>query len=450
MTPIRLLILLLALAICLPLFAHDGDLDPSFNGSGKLTFAARPGVLSYDGASAVAIQSDGKIVIVGSTYTVEPPSSLWTAARLNPDGTFDSSFGTAGRVAFNLGFQSTSSAALALALQDDGKIVLGGYSQYNLAIVRLNADGSKDPSFANGGVWLGNPVGGQTQPYVTAMSLIAQPAGGQLIVFAGAAPTTGGSSFLRGFIDSTGQFPHMDLIAGPNPYSGFYVMVAQGAKFVMLGQSYSVTTGAGVCSSRRYRLGYSTIGVLQFFPDSSFTATDVPGASATPQCYIDDAALLPNGDLAISGDQSNNGSGDIAFAYGLNGGDGSVNDRKLVSPFAVVPGANTGIVAQTDGKVVFASTTGDSTRSQFLLQRRQWLSGNQGVDPAYANAGTAVINFDHDTTQTRSSLGAITLDQDGRVVAVGSTRDVVGATSEQVAVVRLQGDVIFKNGFETN
>ncbi len=449
MFPVRYLLPILALFACASATAHEGDLDTSFNGTGKLTFAADPAAQSYDAVSAVAIQPDGKIVIVGSTYTTTPPITRWAVARLNPNGTFDSSFGSAGRVVFDLGFSTTSSSALALVLQDDGKIVVSGYSQYNLAIVRLNVDGTKDPGFANAGIWLGNPVGGQTQPYVTAMSLLAQPAGGQLIVFAGTAPSTNGSSFLRGFIDSNGQFPHMDLIAGPNAYSGFYVMVAQGTKFVMLGQS-SIANGDGVCSSRRYRLGYTTIGLLQFFPDSSFTPTDVPGASSTPQCSIDGAALLPNGDLVVSGNQSNNGIGNISFAYGLNGIDGSPNDRNVMSPFAVVPGAGSPVVAQEDGKVVFGSTTGDSTRSQFLLQRRHWLSGNQSVDPTFANAGTAIVNFDHDSTQTHSYLSAIARDHAGRIIAVGSTRDAANASSGQIAVVRLQGDTIFKNGFETN
>ena len=121
-----------------------------------------------------------------------------------------------------------------------------------------------------------------------------------------------------------------------------------------------------------------------------------------------------------------------------------------MNPFAVAPGSESPVVAQEDGKVVFGSSTGDSTRTQFLLQRRQWLSGNQGIDTSFANAGTAIINFDHDSIQTHSTLSAIVRDLDGRVIAVGSTRDVAGASSEQIAVVRLQGDTIFKDGFETN
>lgn len=436
-----------ALGACGLVFAHEGDLDTSFNGTGKLAFSIRDAQPAIDSGNAVAIQADGKIVIVGATYEIEPPTSRWTVSRLNPDGSFDTTFGTNGRTAVFLGPSTNSAAAVALVIQDDGKIVVGGYYDLNLAIARFNVDGTFDPSFGNAGVYLGNPVGGMTQPYVSAMSLFVQPAGGQGIVFAGGAPTGSGTSFLRGFMDSTGQFAHMDVIAGPQEFSNFNAMVAQGNKFLMVGSSVSATN-LGECSSRRYRLGYSGLGNLQFFADNTFVPSDFTfGSSPTPQCHLDSAALLPNGDIVLGGYQID-GSSEVTLAYGLNGADGGANDRLVPDAFASPFATTSYAVAQGDGKVILGGTSTVGSRAVFLAQRRLWQSGNQSLDATFGNAGAATINFDHGAVTTSSYMGPVVLDHYGRVVAVGTTVDIGQTAVRRVAVMRLQSDVIFRDGFE--
>lgn len=111
----------------------DGSLDPTFDpGSGPNEFVA-----------AISVQADGKLIVGGfftSVNGVERPG----LARLNADGSLDSSFATDITAA---GYGNS------LALQADGKVIVGGsFSASNdvgsAGIVRLNADGSLDPSFA--------------------------------------------------------------------------------------------------------------------------------------------------------------------------------------------------------------------------------------------------------------------------------------------------------------
>ncbi len=122
-------------------WAGAGDLDPSFSGDGKLTTDFGVG-----GAFGVALQGDGKIVAVGDS------GGDFALARYNPDGSLDPSFAGDGMQTTDFGrdFESASD----IALQPDGKIVVvgGGGPGGNFALARYNPDGSLDSSFAGDGM----------------------------------------------------------------------------------------------------------------------------------------------------------------------------------------------------------------------------------------------------------------------------------------------------------
>ena len=114
----------------------DGSLDATFN----------IGLGCNGQVYGVAVQSDGKIFIVGnfSTYNGIPAVKI---ARLLPDGTLDTSFVT--------GSGAEDGIVETLALQSDGKVILGGhFTLFNgvssSKLIRLNADGSVDSSFSVG------------------------------------------------------------------------------------------------------------------------------------------------------------------------------------------------------------------------------------------------------------------------------------------------------------
>lgn len=122
--------------LALARYNGDGTLDTSFDGDGKLT-SDFSGFDDY--AYAVAIQDDGKILVAGYS------SNDMILARFNPDGSLDTGFDGDGKVSTD--FASSYDVAQAVVVQSDGKIVLGGSSNNSFALARYNSDGSLDSSF---------------------------------------------------------------------------------------------------------------------------------------------------------------------------------------------------------------------------------------------------------------------------------------------------------------
>ncbi|HBG70582.1 MAG: hypothetical protein A2W93_02330 [Bacteroidetes bacterium GWF2_43_63] len=135
-------------------YNDDGSPDASFGTTGKATYNVGDG---HDFALAVCIQPDGKILLGGHSWITNSPVLQYDMAivRINADGTLDNTFGTAGIATARI--IDAENYAYGMVLQPDGKICLAGYtlenySEANIALVRFNADGSKDNSFATAGV----------------------------------------------------------------------------------------------------------------------------------------------------------------------------------------------------------------------------------------------------------------------------------------------------------
>ncbi|HEY8688053.1 MAG TPA: T9SS type A sorting domain-containing protein [Chitinophagaceae bacterium] len=131
----------------------DGSLDSTFDGDGKLTTAIST---VDDEINAIAIQSDGKIVVAGYSNAsgdinaYEPDLAV---VRYNTDGSLDSTFNGNGILITSLGFYDV---AYSVAIQTNGKIVLAGThangSNYEFLVVRYNIDGSLDNTFNGDGI----------------------------------------------------------------------------------------------------------------------------------------------------------------------------------------------------------------------------------------------------------------------------------------------------------
>jgi uncharacterized delta-60 repeat protein len=130
----------------------DGSLDRTFGIDGQV-ITDWSGVL--DTARALAIQSDGKIVVAGTGHVIDHRRPPWygVVVRYNQDGSVDTTFGVRGKVTTDaLG----SSDIGALAIQSNGKIIAGGGSQssgssLDFGLVRYNGDGSMDTTFGAAG-----------------------------------------------------------------------------------------------------------------------------------------------------------------------------------------------------------------------------------------------------------------------------------------------------------
>ena len=129
-------------------YSTSGSLDTTFGSGGKVTTVIGTG---NDQAYAVAVQADGKIVVAGNS---DNGSNIDLAVvRYNASGSLDATFGTGGKVSTGVG--SGNDFGNAMALQSDGKIVVAGQSRIgatdDLALVRYNANGSLDASFGTAG-----------------------------------------------------------------------------------------------------------------------------------------------------------------------------------------------------------------------------------------------------------------------------------------------------------
>ena len=134
-------------------YGRDGSLDAGFGNAGKVTTAI--GGKGNDVAAAVAVQTDGKILVAGSSDQGATGMDF-VVVRYNADGSLDAGFGNGGKVTID--FAGETDRAWALLVQPDGKIVVGGEanlgastSGVDFALARLNADGSLDAGFGSGG-----------------------------------------------------------------------------------------------------------------------------------------------------------------------------------------------------------------------------------------------------------------------------------------------------------
>jgi uncharacterized delta-60 repeat protein len=159
----------------------DGSLDTNFGSGGIANLGSGKISSNYpeNTSTQIAIQKDGKIVFAGDAYTTSATRANFFVKRVNPNGSVDATFPSF----VNVGIGSNS--AVALTLQSDGKFLeLGnlqvvGNFQGELALVRLNTDGTLDASFGvNGKV----ATGGGNKDSVQSNSRIAVQGNGQIIV----------------------------------------------------------------------------------------------------------------------------------------------------------------------------------------------------------------------------------------------------------------------------
>jgi uncharacterized delta-60 repeat protein len=166
----------------------DGSLDSSFGSGGVVLDQLGIGTSPRSRVTSLALQSDGKILAGGDGEPGAGSGAQdFLVVRLNgTDGSFDSSFGSGGVVETELGSGSPPlTAVFAVKHLADGKIIIGGgltdANRHEQAMVaRLNSDGSFDSSFGSGGVASqqfgeANSGSGFVDSYV--FNLVVQPNG---------------------------------------------------------------------------------------------------------------------------------------------------------------------------------------------------------------------------------------------------------------------------------
>jgi uncharacterized delta-60 repeat protein len=291
-------------AFLLARFNADGTLDQTFGNNGSVTTAFGDQTAA---ARAIAVQADGKIIVVGvsgaGSYSELNDFAL---ARYNPDGSLDQSFGSAGKVKTHFpGVFNTGSSATSVALQPDGKLVVGGHYKnerkpHQFALARYNSDGTLDSALGQAGKVM-TPMGlGDAFSFGIAIQ------GNGRIVLAGYSATTQDHDFslvgytANGSVDSTfgnSGFVTTDFSGGTDDIA--YAMTIQSdGKLVVAGRTGDYPQFNFAVA--RYS---SDVQLDQTFGVGGKVASDF---SSSDQAY---AVALQSGRIVLAG---------IAFANGAN------------------------------------------------------------------------------------------------------------------------------------
>jgi uncharacterized delta-60 repeat protein len=413
----------LLVASALPSAAAPGQLDPSF-GVGGTVVTEFPS--SYSGARAVAVQADGRIVAAGFAHTNDSIISDFALTRYDTSGALDPTFGTGGRVRTDFGGRFDE--ALAVAIQSDGRIVVAGSSSdatgSDMAVARYNSDGTLDPSFEGDGTALvdfgseasARAVALQPDGKVVLAGWVSQPVGGGCCVadFALARLTSAGA--LDSSFDGDGQVATDFLPGADNGHDAAQAVLVQADGRI-------VAAGAGVAGGTSVDFAvarYLADGSLDpTFSNDGLVTTDFVG-------YFDeirDLAVDTSGRI-VAGGQSCEfpGNADEVCDFGLarytsNG----TLDRRFGRQGRVrtdlggdVGEGIRGVVVQADGRIVAAGDTAGPGASDVGLTRYR---SDGHLDRSFGVNGVVITPVSPSTDE----VGGLALQADGRLLVAGTT-----------------------------
>lgn len=343
----------------------DGSKDAAFGAGGLVTtdFGA-----NEDAANAVALQADGKIVVVGQNLNRAGSvlTDEFAAARYLMDGSLDPSFGGDGKATYTFG--SERAGAQAVLVQPDGGIVMAGFADlahFTSVVVRLTPDGALDPSFDGDGKFLL-----PSTTYTTSGTLALAP--DQKLVVGGQ-----GNGFLVYRLQSEGSLD-------PSFGEGGIVERDVGSHADVI-RTLAVTDGGKV----------------------------VGGGYACSSAPVFECAML----ITRLGD---NGDPDADF-----GGDGVVT----LQPAAGLTSYGSDLQVQGDGKYLLAGYVNTSDAASEVLLLRYTPAGE--LDSSFSQDGRVQFGVGHDYGEA----AALVLLPDGRLLVAGNAYD--GATSAGPVLARL-------------
>jgi uncharacterized delta-60 repeat protein len=335
--------------------AAAGDLDPTFGGDGTVTARFLGGEANVVGG--VAMQADGKIVVAGGL------SGRFALMRFNADGTRDETFSGSGKVTTDLTGASSANGwdeAHAVAIQADGKVVAVGEAGGRggrFAIVRYKRSGKLDDTFSSDGKRFTN------------------------------------------------------FSSGPDVASG--IAIQTNGKIVAVGGAHL----GGLAADGRFALArYNTHGTL----DKTFGGDGKVMTNFTPVMDVArGVAIQSDGKILAAGGMASSESGFALARYKANGTlDSSFDgDGRVTTDFPGIGDSASGIAIQTDGKIVAAGDSGEASHleTEFALAR---YNEDGSPDASFGGDGTVTTNF----TDSLDRATGVAIQSDGKIVAAGSAK----------------------------
>lgn len=390
-TRISLGLLVLLIGLTESLAQSPGTLDTNFGVSGvRLSNVST----SDDEVLALATQSDNKIVVVG--YSEKPQQ--FTVARYTSNGTLDSTFGTGGvvKTAF-----SERAYAWSVAIQSDGKIVVGGDGGFVFALTRYTSTGALDTTFGNQGkvtTQIGN---------MSAIRSIAIQSDGKIVAagysdfdFAVARYTTTGS------LDSA--FGGGDGIVTTDFYGdedkATSIRLQSDGKILVAGSAVDLDLSINFAIAR-----YNSDGTA----DTSFNSTG--SVTTVTQCGVEALGLQPDGKIVVTGSTD-----DVLLArYTTSGALDTLfgTDGIVTTNVGGNPDRSAALYTDTMGNILIAGSTLSGGNEEFFAAKYQ----SSGVlDGSFDNGDGIVIT----SLGSNSDLAyAIGVQPNGGIILGGSQGD---------------------------
>ena len=417
--------------VLLTISSHGGagELDSSFGTDGKVMTAIGN---RNDEANDVALQNDGKIVVVGYSNN-DSRNDDFAIVRYNSDGSLDTSFDGDGKATTAIG--NSNERALGIAIQVDGKIIATGYS-YNsnndddFTIVRYNSDGSLDTTFDTDGI-----VTTDFGNYEAAYDITIQD--DDKIVAVGFSGSGRSSDFAiarynsNGSLDTTfGSDGKVTTTVGIGLAYATSVAIQNDGKIVVAGYSHNSS-------------GYNDFAIVRYNTDGSLDTTfDGDGIVITAISSGDGQAygvtIQDNGKIVVAGFSYNGDNNDYAvLRYNSDGSlDTTFDDDGIVT--TAIGSHNdyaTSVAIQNDGKIVAAGRSSNGSGIyDFSVVRYE---SNGSLDSSFGGGDGKVMT---DLGSDYEGSQSITIQNDGKIVAAGHS---FNGSNYDFAIVRYLGDLKF-------
>lgn len=352
----------------------DGSPDTTFDGDGMLT----TDINNNDFATGVKIQPDGKIVVAGYSGSGVSANPDFTVARYNPNGSLDTTFDGDGKVVTAIGTQGD--LAQDVAIQSDGKIVVTGYilaAFIKIGLVRYNSDGSLDTSLNGTGIL-------------------------QLTVF--------------------------------DQATAMSIEIQHDGKYVLIGETFQGTT--------KY------FAVVRLNPDGTFDNSFDGDGKATTQVtnFTRDVSgtVQSDGKIILVNFEGNGTSYDF-FLVRFNA-DGSLDisfdgDGRVLTDVSNKNNYGAGVAVQSDGKIIAVGRTEiDSASNNDFLTIRYNSDGS--LDNSFNNNGFATMNPGF----SASYGNAVAIQPDGKIVVAGQA--LFSSASSKIMVMRYNANGTLDSSFD--
>ncbi|HEX8248362.1 MAG TPA: FG-GAP-like repeat-containing protein [Pyrinomonadaceae bacterium] len=393
--------------------ARAGDFDSSFGMGGMV------GLQEPHRFLEVALQPDGKILALGNTATGIPFNIRYPVSimRFQADGNVDASFAANGKLRPMVGADILENASF--ALQPDGRIIVAGVSSpgtsgpYALVVFRYLANGQSDSTFGNGGI-----VGFFPDGIKSVRDVLIQPDGKILVSAYLSTGAAGNSALWRFNADGTLDtgFGSGGLVT---PGSGSDQTLNHVPNALLLQPGGKILI-VGFGSNSFIILRYNADGTLDTtFGNGGKTLTQIQDGSSAM-----DAAFQPDGKIVLAGnsrDNANNTSNIALARYTAEGAlDASFGSGGVVFTGSTAAGFYTStlaVVIQSNGKIIICGYRQFPQFQTPAMLARFNQSGT--LDTSFGVGGYVLNQF---FSEGHAVTNDMVLQPDGKLVTVGSGR----------------------------